>query len=123
MNAIEHNSNKNKNNNKNSNEDGFEEESIVDVFVVPISNEQREKSFEIGQKLRNSGISTEIDLSRKKFKKLLNAANKLNAKYVILVGKNDLEKGSVTIKDMASGNQELVAIDNIKEFLNNNIFD
>ncbi|WP_054835869.1 histidine--tRNA ligase [Methanobrevibacter arboriphilus] len=125
MNAIEHNSkDKNKNDIKNSNKDGFEEKSIVDVFVVPISNEQREKSFEIGQKLRNSGISTEIDLSRKKFKKLLNAANKLNAKYVILVGKNDLEKDSVTIKDMGSRNQELVAIDNIKEFLNNNkIFD
>ena len=96
-----------------------DEDSIVDVFVAPISNDLREESFEIGQILRNNGISTEIDLSRKKFKKLLNTANKLNAKYVILVGKNDLEKNSVTIKDMASGNQELVVIDDIIEYITN----
>lgn len=95
------------------------EDSIIDVFVAPISNDVREKSFEIGQVLRNNGISTEIDLSRKKFKKLLNTANKLNAKYVILVGKNDLENNSVTIKDMASGDQELVAIDSIIDYINN----
>jgi len=110
MNAIEHNSQK---------KDIKKSESVVDVFVVPISNEEREKSFEIGQILRNSGISTEIDLSRKKFKKLLNTANKLNVKYVIFVGKDDLEKDSVTIKDMDSGNQELVAIDNITSYILN----
>ena len=93
-------------------------DSIVDVFVAPFSNDMREKSFEIGQILRNNGFSTEIDLSRKKLKKLLSAANKLNAKYVILVGKEDLEKNNVTIKDMASGDQELVAIDNIIEYIN-----
>lgn len=94
-----------------------DEDSIVDVFVAPFSNDMREKSFEIGQILRNNGVSTEIDLSRKKLKKLLSAANKLNAKYVVLVGKDDLEKNSVTIKDMASGDQELVAIDNIIEYI------
>ena len=115
MNAIENNRSK-----TNNSESIIEEDSIIDVFVAPISNETREKSFEIGQKIRSLGIPTEIDLSRKKFKKLLNTANKLNAKYVILVGKDDLDKNSVTIKDMISGNQELVAIEDIKEFLSNN---
>jgi len=103
----------------NAMEDKNNLESIVDVFVAPMSDETREKSFEIGQILRNNNISTEIDLSRKKLKKLLNTANKLNAKYVILVGKNDLEDNNVAIKDMASGDQETVAIDNILDYLNN----
>jgi histidyl-tRNA synthetase len=51
------------------------DEGVVDVFVVPMSNETRAKSFEIGQTLRNRNVSTEIDLSRKKLKKLLNLAN------------------------------------------------
>lgn len=110
MNVIEH--------NKANNDSKDNDNSIIDVFVVPISNNVREKSFEIGQILRNSNISTEIDLSRKKFKKLLNTANKLNVNYVILVGKNDLEQKSVTIKNMASGDQKLVAIDDILNYLN-----
>ena len=111
MNAIEQNS---QNNNKNSNE------SIIDVFVAPISDDTREKSFEIAQILRSSGISTEIDLSRKKLKKLMTTANKLNAKYVILVEKGDLEKENVTIKNMTSGNQEVIAIDSILDYINVN---
>ncbi|RBQ24637.1 Histidine--tRNA ligase [Candidatus Methanobinarius endosymbioticus] len=110
MNVIEHDKTKNKEKN--------EDTSIVDVFIAPISKDTREKSFEIGQILRNSNISTEIDLSRKKFKKLLITANKLNAKYVILVGEDELEKDSVTIKNMASGDQELVAIDDILDYIN-----
>lgn len=118
MHAIE--SKKSEKNNEKDKENIDNKESIVDVFVAPFSNDTREKSFEIGQILRNNGISTEIDLSRKKLKKLLNTANKLNAKFVILVGKNDLENDNVTIKDMSSGDQELVAIDGIIDYINFN---
>ena len=97
--------------------DKNEGESIVDVFVSPMSSEERKKSFEICQTLRTSNIKTEVDLSRRKFKKLLKTANKLNAKYVILVGKKDLDENNVIIKDMNTGNQETVAIDNIFNYL------
>jgi histidyl-tRNA synthetase len=97
--------------------DKEESEAIVDVFVAPMSDETRPKSFEICQTLRSSNIKTEIDLSRKKLKKLLNTANKLKAKYVILVGKNDLDENNVTIKDMDSGDQEKIAIDDIVKYI------
>ncbi|MCL2156858.1 MAG: histidine--tRNA ligase [Methanobrevibacter sp.] len=103
----------------NAMEDKKDSNSVVDVFVAPMSDETRLKSFEIGQILRNKNISTEIDLSRKNLKKLLNRANKLNVKYVILVGKDDLEENNVMIKDMATGNQETVAIDKISDNINN----
>ncbi|MDR0901011.1 MAG: histidine--tRNA ligase, partial [Methanobrevibacter sp.] len=93
--------------------------SIVDVYVAPINDETRAESFEIVQLLRKNNISSEVDLSRKKFKKLLNTANKLNVKYVILVGKDELDKDSVTIKNMANGKQDLVAINEIIDYLEN----
>ncbi|WP_067259822.1 histidine--tRNA ligase [Methanobrevibacter cuticularis] len=103
-----------------------EEHSMVEVYVAcPLSKGNHEeiitKSFEVGQTLRRANISTEIDLSRKKFKKLLNIANKLNVKYFIIVGENDLEENSVTIKNMDTGNQELVAINNIITYIKNQI--
>ena len=96
-------------------------ESVVDIFIAPMSDETRHKSFEICQTLRSSNIKTEVDLSRKKFKKLLKTADKLNAKYVILVGKKDLDENNIIIKDMDTGNQETVAIDNILDYLKDNI--
>ena len=120
MNAIEYNKNKDNNIGDKTNQTNQlieDEDSIVDVFVAPISQDTRKKSFEIGQILRANGIRAEIDLSRKKLKKLLNTANKLNAKYTILVGEDELEKSSVTIKNMSNGNQELVAIDSILDYV------
>ena len=93
----------------------------TDVFVAPISDTTRAKSFEITQKLRIAGISTEVDLARRKFKKILSFANQLKARYVILVGERDLLEGNITLKDMETGNQELVSLENIVERISNTL--
>ena len=90
---------------------------VVEVFVAPISREVRLKSFQIARKLREAGISTETDLAGKKFKKLMSHANNLEVSYVVLVGARDLEQGQVTVKDMESGQQELVALEDVVDFL------
>ncbi len=89
----------------------------VDVFVAPISNDTREEAFKIAQNLRKNSIPTDVDLSRKKLKKILSYADNLETKYVVLVGKRDLEQGKVTLKDMGSGEQELVHVDEIVQKL------
>ena len=43
--------------------------SHIDVYVAPINDKTRLKSFEIAQNLRNNGIKTEVDILSKKFKK------------------------------------------------------
>ena len=47
----------------------------------------------------------------------MNYADKIKVPKIIIIGKNDLEKGKVTIKDMESGEQELIAIENIVTYL------
>ncbi len=86
----------------------------AEVFVAPISPKTRGAAFEIAQKLRYHGIATEVDLGRRKLKKLLSYADNLGVKKVVLVGERDLEEGKLTIKDMQTGSQELV---NEKELL------
>lgn len=95
-------------------------EPIVKAYVAAISASTRGKAFEIAQTLRLADIPTEVDLSRKKFKKLLNYANKIGVKYTVLVGERDLEEGNVTVKNMESGEQELIAIDKVAEYIKNN---
>ena len=89
----------------------------LDVFVAPINDETRQKSFEITQTLRKNGIATDVDLNRKKFKKLMNHANNINVEKVVIVGKKDLDEGKVTVKDMNSGEQELVSLDSLVNYI------
>ena len=94
---------------------------MLNTYVAAISDSTRQKAFEITQNLRNADIPTEVDLSRKKFKKILSYANKLNVKNVVLVGERDLEEGNVTVKDMDSGEQEIVAVEDVAEYIKSNL--
>ena len=91
--------------------------SHLDVYVAPISKDVRTKAFEITQTLRQNGIKTDVDLNGKKFKKLMNYADKIKVPKIIIIGAKDLEEGKVTVKDMISGEQELVDIEKIVEFV------
>jgi len=91
--------------------------SNLQVLVAPISDNTRLKSYEIAQKLRRANIPTETDLFNRKLKKILSFANNLNVSKVILVGEKDLKERKLTIKNMKTGNQEIVPIDNIVEYI------
>lgn len=91
--------------------------SHLDVFVAPIAKDVSVKAFEITQLLRKNGLKTDVDLNAKKFKKLMNYADKIKVPKIIIVGANDLSKGKVTVKDMVTGQQELVDIENIVTYL------
>lgn len=93
----------------------------VDIFVAPLSFDMRKQAFKIAQDLRQNGISTDVDLARKKLKKSLAYADNLGAKYAVLVGARDIEAGKVTIKNMESGDQRLVDIDTISQELKDKI--
>ena len=87
--------------------------SHLDVYVAPISADVRVKAYEITQTLRQNGFRTDVDLNGKKFKKLMNHADKIKVEKMVIIGANDLKQGKVTVKDMTSGEQELIDIDNI----------
>ena len=85
----------------------------VEVFVAPIKSDLKLEAFDIAQKLRKNGIATDVDLVGKKLKKILSYADNMGINYVVLVGARDLEEGKVTVKDMVSGEQEMVKLENI----------
>jgi histidyl-tRNA synthetase len=89
----------------------------LDVYVAPITNSVRPKAYEITQTLRKNDFKVDVDLNGKKFKKLMNYADKIKVPKIIIIGENDLNDGKVTIKDMESGNQDLVDVNDIVDYL------
>ena len=68
-------------------------------------------------KVMKNGRYGLIDLNGKKFKKIMNHANKIKVKQVAIIGAKDLENNQITIKNMESGNQELVDLNNVVEYI------
>lgn len=92
----------------------------TDVYIVPVNEDMIQKSIEIAQILRNKGILTDLDLLKRGISKSLKYANSKNAEKVIIVGPDELKNGFVTVKDMESGEQKLMEINNLAKNLKNN---
>jgi histidyl-tRNA synthetase len=86
------------------------------VYVCVTNPDLINFAIKISENLRSKQISAIVDLQRRSMKAQMREANKLNAKFVIFVGENEIEKGIVNIKNMALGEQFEVEIDKISEY-------
>ena len=88
-------------------------ETIADVMVVSIDNNNYETEIKIATNLRNAGINVQTITEDMKLKNKLKYANKLKIKYLIIVGEDEVKAGKVTLKDMITGEQKLVKFEDI----------
>ena len=82
-----------------------------DVYVYSFNNDKY--LFEISNMLRQNNIKVLTELNNIKLKKAMNNANREKIDKVIIIGEDELKNNSVTLKDMVTGNQELVKIEDI----------
>lgn len=82
----------------------------VEVYVAAMGEEARKVGFTLTAKLRSSGIKTEFDHVGKSFKAQFKYANKIGARFVAILGDEELERGEVKLKDMETGDEGYVPI-------------
>lgn len=85
------------------------------VFFVNFGQKEAKYIIPMLFELRNKGISSEIYPSPAKMKKQMTYANAKGAKYVVLIGSNEIESGLISVKNMVTGSQEEITF---KDFLN-----
>ncbi len=81
----------------------------VDVVVAPVNDAVREDAFKIASKLRGE-FNVDVDLMNRKLDKALEYAGYIGARYALIIGPRDLERGEVTVRDLKSGKQERVGL-------------
>jgi len=86
----------------------------LDAYLIPIDENFILKSFEIAQKLRKNGVLTDVDLLRRGLNKSLKYANAIGVKKVVLVGLKEVPQDAVKVRDMHSGLQEVVKINDLQ---------
>lgn len=80
------------------------------VIMPAGENVPYEKIYAIAKMLRNSGKTVVVDIMNRNFKSLIKYANKINAKYALILGEDELKNEAATVKNMASGDQRTVKI-------------
>jgi histidyl-tRNA synthetase len=77
---------------------------LVDVFLAPLGEAAEEHAGALAAELRAQGFSVERSADRK-LKRALEVANKTGARYALILGDDEVNTGTYSLKDMASGEQ------------------
>lgn len=89
-----------------------EKKSISDVLIIPMV-EDLSVPINLATKLRNNGVKTEIYLNNKKLKAKFKYADKLEIPYVIVIGEDEISKNIFKLKDMKTGEEKEISMDDI----------
>ena len=93
----------------------------IECYVMYVSEEEKLYALDITQNLRLNGIVTETNNLNKALKGQFKEADRLNAKYLIILNNEDLQKGLVNVKDNRTKEEEKVDIDELTEYIIGNL--
>lgn len=93
--------------------------SRCDLYIVSMDADSLVMAVTLSKKLREEGYWVEYDLMGRGIKSQMKYANKLNTKFVMVLGSNEMETGIANLKNMGSGEQVAVNFKDYEKFKNN----
>lgn len=93
-----------------------EKESISDVLVISTSDDVSE-CLPIANTFRKEGINTEVYMNDKKMKAKFKYADRLKIPYVAIIGEDELKENKVSLKNLVTGKQDTINIQEAVEIL------
>ena len=91
------------------------QKTTAQVYIAPIG--AFSESLKIAEELRNEGLNADIDLAGKGPSKNLQYANSMGMPYVLFIGEEELKQGKVKLKDMNSGEEQMLTAEELVVFL------
>ena len=89
----------------------FPEPSRPDLFIVAMGDKATLKAVEIAKDMRDEGYSVVYDLNGRSLRAQMKYADKINAKYNVVIGDNEVDTKSAVLKDMATGEQSDISLE------------
>ncbi|MDX6285392.1 MAG: histidyl-tRNA synthetase [Frankiales bacterium] len=87
------------------------------VFAVPLGDAARRRLLVVVTELRHAGISADMAYGTRGLKGAMKAADRSGAQFAVIVGDRDIEAGEAQIKDLTSGEQDAVRLDDVVDTL------
>jgi len=86
---------------------------IPDVFLAQLGNEARKKSLKLFEELKKAGFKVAESFAKNGIKPQLDFANRLGVKYSLILGQKEILDGTILIRDMDGGIQEIINYEKI----------
>lgn len=87
------------------------------AFIAVMGDDAKAFGLKLLRELRQKGVKAEMDTLARNIKGQFKYADRLGAKYTVVIGDNELAEGAVSIKDMATSQQRQVKLDDLLEEL------
>ena len=84
-----------------------------DLYVGILGADARARAYKLVNEIRSHGLIVETDYMDRSVKAQMKYANKIGAKKVVIIGADELEKGTANVKDMATGEQTEVSLNEL----------
>ena len=97
------------------------DENSIDVYVVPMSELENDYALALLDHLRMNGFKADMDYMARNFKSNFKQADRLNSKYVVLVGNEETKTGVLTIKDNKTKEEYKIKEEVLIEFFDEKI--
>ena len=83
------------------------------VFIAALGNEQQQEAFRLRYQLNRAGVRAMMDYEGRSLKTQMRRADKFGARYVLILGEDELRAGKAILRDMVDGRQEEVPLPSI----------
>ncbi len=93
----------------------------LDIYVIPMSEEQKTYAFALTQSLRMSGFTVDIDYMNRKIAGNFKQADRYNTKYVIIIGDEEVSSNILTIKNNDTKEEFKINVEEIVDFFDEQI--
>ncbi len=89
------------------------------LYVAALGDKAQLKAFELVREVRETGLPAQFDIVGRGLKAQMKYANKIGAKFSLVLGDNEIETGKAILKNMENGEQTEVSIDDAHVFIEN----
>jgi len=88
---------------------------VPDIYIASMGEKATAFSLKLSQDLRAAGLFSECDIVGRSVKAQMRFADKIKARFTVVIGESELESGKVMLKNMESGESVEIALDGIHE--------
>src|SRR5271157_2327294 len=88
--------------------EGVTADAKLDAYIAPLGADMNAHALNLARELRRAGVSADLGDESFRLKKSFEAAEKAGARYIVIVGENEVASGQFAIKELASGKQVMV---------------
>lgn len=86
------------------------DEDPCDLYIAALGQRAQVEGFALTQKVRAEGFSAECDIAGRSLKAQMKYANKIGARFTMVLGDNELDEGKARLKNMATGEQREIQL-------------